>query len=79
MTEIRTKPFEGITCKGYGVEMTPWRCIENQLSPMCLPDFPCHNCETPVGVGLAAKTPSRKRRWDKKTMSRTVARDLGLV
>jgi hypothetical protein len=60
--------------------MTPWRCIENQLSPMCLPEFPCHDCETAVGLAIAyAKMSRQKKSWDPKTMTRAVAKDLGLI
>ncbi len=38
-------------CRGYGVpEMTPERCLANQLSPFCLPGWPCETCEEGVGV-----------------------------
>lgn len=37
-------------CQGYRVQMTAWRCIENQLSDFCLPGFPCHTC--PVALTI---------------------------
>ena len=41
-----------LVCSGYKMRMTPWRCVENQLSPMLMPDFPCHTCTQAVGVGV---------------------------
>ena len=39
-----------VECRGYGVTLTPWWCIENQLSDYCLPGFPCHTCEAGVTI-----------------------------
>lgn len=68
-----------ITCDGYQLTMTPWRCIENQLSDFCLPGFPCHVCQAGVGLGLRMAGGDARPTWDKKTMTRAVARDLGLI
>ena len=48
-----------ITCDGYGLSLTPWRCIENQLSDFCLPGFPCHECE--AGVSIIPPSPPLKK------------------
>ena len=86
-----------ITCDGYQLTMTPWRCIGNQLSDFCLPGFPCHECQAGVGLGLKdggrdarpahrleARATNRKLKTENrkqllKSMSRAVARDLGLI
>lgn len=69
-----------ILCEGYRLTMKPWRCIENQLSDYCMEGWPCLDCETGVGLAIAhAKMPKCKAGWDRKTMSRSVARDLGLI
>jgi len=77
-----------VECRGYGVTLTPWACLENQLSPMCLPGWPCESCETAVGVavtpplneGKVMRAISRKpSSYDRKSMSRAVARSLGLI
>ncbi len=44
-----------IECQGYGATLTPWWCIENQLSIYCLPDFPCHDCQAAVGIRVAGE------------------------
>jgi hypothetical protein len=41
---------QSLECRGYGVTLTPWWCIENQLSDFCLPGFPCHDCEAGVTI-----------------------------
>ena len=81
-----------IACDGYKLTLTPWRCIENQLSDYCLPGFPCHECEagvsiippSPLKTGGDARSANGKRKTANrkqvlKTMSRAVARDLGLI
>jgi hypothetical protein len=80
-----------VDCRGYGVLLTPWNCLENQLSLFCLPGFPCHDCEVGVGLGPAGVELRRHRlktcATDRKPktqdilkgMSRAVARDLGLL
>jgi hypothetical protein len=109
-----------LDCRGYGVVLTPWRCIENQLSLFCLPGWPCECCEKAVTIQIPARPPSlkgegakmaqvgdglhnppragssfpdpggatslkktktrrKKSFYDPKTMTRAVARDLGLI
>ena len=41
---------ESLPCRPYGVTMTPWRCVENQLSEYCLPGWPCHECDQAVTI-----------------------------
>lgn len=45
-------------CEGYRESMTLFRCIENQLSPFCLPGFPCHECQAALTI-KPAPVPSR--------------------
>jgi hypothetical protein len=45
--------MENIECRGYGVSLSPWNCIENQVSLYCLPGWPCETCETAVCLGTA--------------------------
>jgi len=94
-----------VECSGYGLTLTPWWCIENQLSDYCLPGFPCHECE--AGVTIIPPSPPLEKGGEKdrrrdarptgdarpahgkrktenrkqllRTMSRAVARDLGLI
>ena len=47
------KPVE---CAGYGVSLTLWQCLENQLSPYCLPGWPCETCEEAVGIVVKGKS-----------------------
>ena len=79
-----------VECHGYGITLTPWGCIENQLSDFCLPGFPCHDCETGVTIRTAGRMPvplekanrklkTENRKQVLKGMSRAVARDLGLI
>jgi len=83
-----------VDCKGYRTRLTPWECIENQLSIFCLPGWPCHTCPEARGLGLppdltkkeAACQPERQTstgkqvvNYDPKTMSRAVARAMGLI
>ncbi|MHB9075822.1 MAG: hypothetical protein ACYC6G_20155 [Desulfobaccales bacterium] len=44
-----------VDCTGYKVKITPWACIENQLSTMCLPGWPCEECEEAIGVATKGK------------------------
>ena len=37
-------------CRAYQTELSPWGCLENQLSPMCLPGWPCETCEEGVTI-----------------------------
>lgn len=82
MVEVRA----AVDCQGYHAVLTPWRCIENQLSPMCLPGWPWHECEG-VGLGLAQPKIVAGRRDAGPTkpkpipqgMTRAVAVALGLV
>jgi len=53
-----------VECRGYGVTLTPWWCIENQLSDFCLPGFPCHTCE--AGVTIIPAAPQKDHRLQVK-------------
>ena len=57
-------------CRGYHRDLTPWACLENQLSPMCLPGWPCHECRQ--GVRIAVNR--RKPKTIPKALTRAVAR-----
>lgn len=74
------KPIE---CAGYKVSLTPWHCLENQLSLYCLPGFPCETCEAagtiqipPFKAGEDARPtkPTRRPSWWKNA-SKAVQRD----
>ncbi|MFA5381802.1 MAG: hypothetical protein WC356_01460 [Candidatus Micrarchaeia archaeon] len=61
-------------CKGYGVEMSFFHCLENQLSDFCLPDFPCHTCEAPLTINPAPRRqPAMKIRYPKDWANMTPA------
>ena len=49
-------------CKGYRVEMGAFNCIENQLSDLCLPGFPCHECGAALTIKAVLRDPSPPRR-----------------
>lgn len=51
------KPVE---CAPYGREMTPWQCLENQLSLYCLPGWPCETCEGAVTIQIPPDPPLEK-------------------
>jgi len=80
-------PGQGaVNCQGYGATLTPWSCIENQLSLYCLPGWPCHECE---GVGITVALPKTvagrrdacptKPKTIPKDMTRAVAASMGLI
>lgn len=46
-----------IECREYGVRLSPWHCIENQLSLYCLPGWPCETCELAVSIRIAGGDP----------------------
>ncbi|MHB9074641.1 MAG: hypothetical protein ACYC6G_14080 [Desulfobaccales bacterium] len=50
-----TTPAAVVDCRGYKIRITPWACIENQLSTMCLPGWPCEECEEAVSVATKGK------------------------
>jgi len=52
-------------CRGYSSTLTPWRCIENQLSDFCLPGWPCHDCGRAVGLALPLETKPSARPFKK--------------
>ena len=53
-------------CTGYLVELTPFNCIENQLSEFCLPGFPCHGCEAALTIrSTPRRQPALKVRYPK--------------
>ena len=50
------KGVGAVDCRGYGITLTPWWCIENQL--LCAADYPgwpCHDCEQAVGLAIRAQ------------------------
>ncbi len=62
-------------CNGYGLIITPWWCLENQLSPMCLPGFPCHDCPQAVAIALNNQQPRIKLPAWLRNASKAVQRD----
>lgn len=48
-------------CQAYGVTLSPWRCIENQLSLYCLPGWPCETCESAIVLRIASRDASAAR------------------
>lgn len=44
-----------IVCAGYRMRMSPWRCLQNQLSDYCLPGWPCWTCDTMVTLALSGE------------------------
>jgi hypothetical protein len=73
-----------VECSGYRLTLTPWWCIENQLSDYCLPGFPCETCEAgvtirttgwkPVPLKKPKPQPKRRPAWWKNA-SKAVQRD----
>ncbi|TSA13564.1 MAG: hypothetical protein D4R73_00630 [Deltaproteobacteria bacterium] len=49
-----------VECTGYGRQMTPWQCLENQLSLYCLPGWPCETCEGAVTIQIPPSPPLSK-------------------
>jgi hypothetical protein len=47
-----------VECTGYGVRLSPWQCLWNQLSVFCLPGFPCETCEKAVSIRTAGGAPA---------------------
>lgn len=76
-----------VECRGYGVTLTPWWCLENQLLAWGLLGWPCHECGEAVGIGISAEMqknmtkimPKPKRRRAPQGMTPAVARALGLI
>lgn len=71
---------DGFFCNGYGVEMSLWNCVENQLSDFCLPCFPCHECPAAITLRIA---PQKRLKltidYDRMGMTPAVARAMGLI
>jgi hypothetical protein len=67
-----------VNCRGYGMVMSPWRCLQNQLSFFCFDDWPCWTCPNPVTIALPPEMAQGKRKPRPKGMSLAVAKSLGL-
>lgn len=52
--------LKAVECAGYGVRLTPWQCLENQLSLYCLPGWPCETCEGAVTIQIPPNPPLAK-------------------
>jgi hypothetical protein len=87
-----SKFVEIFYCKGFGCEMQPFHCIENQISIFCLEGIhPCWECENPCTITVPLKVVHNEvektiekekveeRRKIPKGMTKSVAKSMGYI